>query len=80
MFDWKTKLASRKLWAAVSAFASELLYLFGMAQSTVERIAALIMAGGTMIAYIIAEGLVDAKAASTPVVAEDVATIKGDGQ
>lgn len=62
MIDWKTKLTSRKLWVAVSDFVGMLLVAFGMAEDQVTQIVALIMAGAGMIAYIIAEGLVDSKA------------------
>lgn len=62
MIDWKTKLTSRKLWVAVSEFVGMLLVAFGVAQDTVTQVVALIMAGAGMVAYIIAEGLVDAKA------------------
>lgn len=64
MIDWKTKLTSRKLWVAVSEFVGMLLVAFGMAEDTVVQIVALIMAGAGALAYIIAEGLVDAKAAA----------------
>lgn len=57
--DWKKKLTSRKLWVAVVGFVTPLLLAFGMAESDVTQIAAIIMAGATMIAYIIGEGLVD---------------------
>ena len=81
MIDWKTKLTSRKLWVAVSEFVGMLLVAFGMAEDQVTQIVALIMAGAGMIAYIIAEGLVDAKSASDtvilPGIAEDV-TAEGD--
>ena len=68
MIDWKTKLTSRKLWVAVTEFVSMLMVAFGSAESTVAQVAALIMAGAGLIAYIIAEGLVDAKAAETTLV------------
>ena len=81
MVDWKTKLTSRKLWVAISEFVGMLLVAFGFAEETVTQVVALIMAGAGMVAYIIAEGLVDAKAASDtvilPGVAEDV-TPEGD--
>ena len=67
MIDWKTKLTSRKLWVAVTEFISMLMVSFGYAEDTVTQVAALIMAGAGLIAYIIAEGLVDAKAAQTPI-------------
>jgi len=64
MIDWKAKLTSRKLWVAVSEFVGMLLVAFGLAEDTVTQVVALIMAGAGALAYIIAEGLVDAKAAS----------------
>ena len=67
MIDWKSKLTSRKLWVAVSEFVGMLLVAFGVAEDQVTQIVALIMAGAGMIAYIVAEGLVDAKAAADPV-------------
>lgn len=68
MIDWKTKLTSRKLWVAVSEFVGMLMVAFGFAEETVTQVVALIMAGAGMVAYIIAEGLVDAKAASDTVI------------
>jgi hypothetical protein len=64
MIDWKTKLTSRKLWVAVSEFVGMLLVAFGLAEDTVTQVVALIMAGAGALAYIIAEGLVDANAAA----------------
>ena len=57
--DWKRKLTSRKFWAAVAGFASMLLIYFGKDAGTAEQLVALIMAGGSLIAYIIGEGLAD---------------------
>ena len=72
MIDWKTKLTSRKLWVSVSEFVGMLLVAFGVAQDTVTQVVALIMAGAGMVAYIIAEGLVDAKAAAVePIILPD---------
>ena len=58
--DWKKKLTSRKFWAALCNFVGMLVMAFGASAGTAEKITALIMAGATVIAYIIAEGLVDA--------------------
>lgn len=58
--DWKRKLTSRKFWAAVCNFVGMLVIAFGASAGTAEKVTALIMAGATVIAYIIAEGLVDA--------------------
>lgn len=83
MINWKAKLTSRKLWVAVSEFVGMLLVAFGVAEDQVTQIVALIMAGAGMIAYIVAEGLVDAKATEIPIVtgipAEQVTT-EGGGQ
>lgn len=68
MTDWKTKLTSRKLWVAVTEFVSMLMVAFGYAEDSVTQVAALIMAGAGLLAYIVAEGLVDAKAAQPTVI------------
>lgn len=65
MIDWKRKLTSRKLWMAIVAFVTPLLLAFGLAENEVTQIAAIIMAGADVLAYILAEGLVDAKSAQT---------------
>ena len=57
--DWKRKLTSRKFWAAVCNFVGMLVMAFGASSGTAEKITALIMAGASVVAYIIAEGLVD---------------------
>ncbi len=58
--DWKRKLSSRKFWAAVAGFAAPVLIAFGIADATATQVTALIMSGGTLIAYILGEGMVDA--------------------
>lgn len=60
------KLTSRKLWAAVAAFVAALIVAFGGDAETAETVTGLIMAGAAAIAYIVAEGLVDAAAVETP--------------
>ena len=57
--DWKRKLTSRKFWAAVVGFVSQMLIAFNFAHVTVEKVAATIMAAAVLIAYIIGEGLAD---------------------
>lgn len=71
MIDWKAKLTSRKLWVAVAEFVGMLLVVFGVAEETIEKVVALIMAGAGAVGYIIAEGLVDAKA-TDPMIVEPV--------
>lgn len=57
--DWKRKLTSRKLWMSVASFVSMLMIYFGHAESEATQVAALIIAGGTVIGYVIGEGLAD---------------------
>lgn len=60
--NWKRKLTSRKFWAAVVGFATPLMTIMQVSDSTAVQVTALIMAGGTLIAYIIGEGMTDAAA------------------
>lgn len=57
--DWKRKLTSRKLWMSIASFASMLYVYFGHATEDGEKIAALILAGASVIGYLIGEGLAD---------------------
>ena len=63
--DWARKLTSRKFWAAVVGFAASLMTMLQVSDSTAVQVTALIMAGGTLIAYIIGEGMTDAANAGT---------------
>lgn len=64
--DWKRKLTSRKFWAAIAEFVTMMILAFHGSQETAVQVTALIMAGGSVIAFIIGEGLVDAAGANTP--------------
>lgn len=57
--DWKRKLTSRKFWAAVVGFVTQLMMAAGASEGTVTQTVAVIMAGATLIAYMIAEGFAD---------------------
>ena len=57
------KLTSRKFWMAVAAFVSGLLMAFGETAETAEAVAGLIMAGASVLGYLLAEGLADAAVA-----------------
>lgn len=61
--NWKQKLTSRKFWAAVVGFVTSLLVGFGIGESDITQVTSIIMAGASLIAYIIGEGLVDAQRA-----------------
>lgn len=58
--NWVRKLTSRKFWAAVASFVSMMILATGGAENTATQVTALIMAGGSVVAYIIGEGLTDA--------------------
>lgn len=58
--DWIRKLTSRKFWMSIASFVSMLIVFFGGAESTATQVTALIMAGATVIGYVIGEGLADA--------------------
>lgn len=60
--DWARKLTSRKFWAAVVGFATPIMTLAQVPNNTAVQVTAVIMAGGTLIAYIIGEGMTDAAA------------------
>ena len=60
MIDWRKKLTSRKFWMAIVAFITPLMLAFGVAEDNVTQVVAIVMAGADVVAYIIAEGLVDA--------------------
>ena len=57
--DWKRKLTSRKLWLSVASFVSMLLVALNFTDSQASQIAALIMAGASIIGYVLGEGLAD---------------------
>ncbi len=59
------KLTSRKFWIAVAGLVVGILALFAVDANTTTQISGVIMSLGSVIAYIVGEGLVDASAAST---------------
>lgn len=59
MRNIKRKLTSRKLWMSVASFVSMLMIYFGYAESEASQVAALIMAGASIVGYVIGEGLAD---------------------
>lgn len=63
--NMKRKLTSRKFWAAVVSFVTMLTMAFGVADETATQVGSIIMAGATVIAYIIGEGMTDAASAGS---------------
>ncbi len=74
--NWKRKLTSRKLWTAVASFVSMMIVATGGAENTATQVTALIMAGASVVAYIIGEGLTD----SANVETETTVEIEGDAE
>ncbi len=58
--DWVKKLTSRKFWMSVASFVSMMIVYCGGTENKATQTAALIMAGATVIGYVIGEGLADA--------------------
>lgn len=75
--DIVRKLTSRKLWLSVASFASMMAVALGQTESEATQLSALIIAGATVIAYVIGEGLVDYSGASCDMIEEDN---NGDGR
>ena len=58
--DWKRKLTSRKLWLAIAGFVTGLVLAFNGTAETAQTVSGCIMSLGSVVAYIIGEGLTDA--------------------
>lgn len=71
MINWKQKLSSRKFWVTLVGFISAMLFAFNYAEADIERIVSVIMAGSTLIIYILTEGYVDSHRESGYIVVED---------
>ena len=61
--DWKRKLSSRKLWAAVAGIVTGLAMVFGLDEGTMSSVAGAVVSVSSVVAYIITEGKVDEAAA-----------------
>lgn len=68
--NWKRKLSSRKLWAAVAGVVTGLAMVFGLDEGTISNVAGAVVSAASVVAYIITEGKVDAEGVKKAV--EDV--------
>ncbi len=59
--DWKRKLSSRKLWAAVAGIVTGLAMVFGLDEGTISNVAGAVVSAASVVAYVITEGRVDAE-------------------
>lgn len=64
--NWKQKLSSRKLWAALAGVAVGLVVAFGGEAETIKTVAGSVMSVVSAIIYILAEAGVDKAAAGSP--------------
>lgn len=79
MIDWKRKLSSRKFWAMIVGFITALLLAFNIDEMTVKQISTIVLAFGTLIAYILGESYVDGnKLEETVIEVEEIADIQGE--
>lgn len=76
--NWAKKLTSRKFWLAIANFVTMMIVACGGTENQASQVAALIMAGATVIAYVIGEGLADAAGASSPDLIEEGTLIEGE--
>ncbi len=60
--NWVKKLSSRKFWVALVALVAAIAAVFKFSDETVAQITSVISAAGVLVAYILCEGYVDAKA------------------
>lgn len=59
--NWKRKLSSRKLWAAVVGIVTGLAMIFGLDEGTITTVAGAVVSAASVVSYIMAEGKVDAE-------------------
>jgi len=57
--DWKRKLSSRKLWAAIAGIVTGLAMVFGLDENTISTVAGAVVSAASVVAYVLAEGSVD---------------------
>ncbi|HZK33628.1 MAG TPA: hypothetical protein VFC60_03915 [Tissierellaceae bacterium] len=69
--DWKAKLSSRKFWAAIVGFVTSILYAFNIAETDITQIAGIITSASVLVIYILTEGNIDSKRASSYKVSEN---------
>lgn len=58
--DLKRKLSSRKFWAAAAGLVSAVLVVMNYGENEIAQIVSVVSAAGVLVAYIFAEGNIDA--------------------
>ena len=59
--DWKRKLSSRKLWAALAGLSAGLAMAFGLDEAVISTVAGAVVAVASVATYIVTEGRLDAE-------------------
>ena len=75
---WK-KLTSRKLWVAIAGIATGLALVFGGDSGEITDVAGAVTAVASIVAYIFAEGKIDAAGAKNNVINAENDTNSDDG-
>ena len=60
--NWKQKLTSRKLWAAIAGVVTGLAMVFGLDEGTMSTVSGAVVSVASVVTYIITEGKIDAAA------------------
>lgn len=71
--NWKKKLSSRKLWAAVAGIATGLAMVFGLDEGIISTVAGAIVSVASVVTYIVTEGKIDAESVKNAI--EDVGEV-----
>lgn len=78
--NWKRKLTSRKLWMSIASFISMVMIFVGSPENSANQVAAIVMAGATVIGYVVGEGLADYGSNGEVIYPDQEATPKHDDQ
>lgn len=65
--DWKRKLTSRKLWAAIAGVVTGIAMVFGLDENIISTVAGAVVSLASVITYIVTEGKVDAESVKTTI-------------
>lgn len=63
----KRKLSSRKLWAMIIGILTGIAMIFGLDENTINTVSGAVVTVGSIIAYIAAEGKIDADRVKTAI-------------
>lgn len=78
--NWKRKLTSRKLWMSIASFTAMVMIFVGSTENTANQVAAIIMAGATVIGYVVGEGMADYGSNGEVIYPDNEADTKHDDQ